>query len=77
MALWKPRGYLPVMVKSLMPNQGVSGWRFTLEEVSNGHWRAEGRHDDGRSVSREGSEEMALLAECVEDARGPSERRHA
>jgi hypothetical protein len=45
------------------------GWRFSLREISNGAWEAEGRHMDGRFVSRNGNDEAALLRECIEDAR--------
>jgi hypothetical protein len=62
--------------KSLMPDQGLRGWRFTVEELSPLHWLVEGLCEDGRSVSREGGpDEMALLAQCVEDARNLPGRR--
>ena len=65
------------MAATEIPDQGLPGWRFTLEEVSMGAYRVEGHHADGRSVSRYGSDEKALLAECVQDAKGLAERRHA
>jgi hypothetical protein len=47
----------------------VPGWRFRIEEFSPGGYRVDGLHFDGRSVSRQGSDPDAVLAECVEDAR--------
>jgi len=77
MAPSQERSYLRGMAKVTAPDQGLPGWRFTIEEMSYGHWRAEGLHQDGRSVARDGSDELALLAECVADARKLPERRHA
>jgi hypothetical protein len=55
----------------------LPGWRFSLREMSYGAWEAEGRHVDGRSVSRTGSDEAVLLRECIEDARMlPKDRHH-
>jgi len=46
------------------------------QEISNGHWRVECVHYDGRSVSREGADLDALQRECVADAlRLPEKRR--
>jgi len=58
-------------------DQGLPGWQFTLEETSPGAWLASGRHADGRSVSPQGSDEAALLRECVQDARALPEKHHA
>ena len=55
----------------------VPGWRFFHEEVSTNRWRVTGLHDDGRSVSREGSDEKVVLAACIEDARGQPEHPEA
>jgi hypothetical protein len=53
----------------------LPGWRFSLREISNGCWQAEGRHTDGRSVSRVGSDESELMKECMRDARHLPEKR--
>ena len=53
----------------------LPGWRFTLTETSNGVYRAEGFHDDGRSVSRMGHDLPALIRETVEDAQSLPEKR--
>jgi hypothetical protein len=55
----------------------LPGWRFSLTETSANVYRAEGRHTDGRSVSRMGSEAelAALIRDTVEDARNLPERR--
>jgi hypothetical protein len=65
------------MAGTVIRKAALPGWTFNLEEVSNGFWRAEGRHDDGRSVSRMGSDEFELLRECMEDARLLPEKRRA
>jgi hypothetical protein len=65
------------MAISQQGDQGLPGWNFTLEEVSYGAWRAEGRHNDGRSVSRMGSDELALLRECAVEARMMPEKHRA
>ena len=64
-------------VLSQQGDQGVPGWNFTLEEMSYGAWHAVGRHFDGRSVSRMGSDEMALLQECVREALALTGKRDA
>ena len=51
------------------------GWQFTATEVSAGVLRVDGVHEDGRSVSRVGTDHSAVLQECVEDAIGLPERR--
>ena len=53
----------------------LASWHFTMEEISYGRWRVEGRHPDGRSVGRIGSERA--LGECADDARSLPEKRHA
>jgi hypothetical protein len=53
----------------------IPGWRFTLTETSFGAYRAEGLHDDGRSVTRMGHDLPTLIRETAEDARNLSERR--
>jgi|HubBroStandDraft_4_1064222.scaffolds.fasta_scaffold4210032_1 hypothetical protein len=55
----------------------LPGWRFFIEERSYGHYVIEGRHDDGRSVGREGSDCSALLVETLADAKNLPERRRA
>jgi hypothetical protein len=62
------------MVGNKIRDEALPGWTFSLEEVSNGYWRAQGRHDDGRSVGRMGSDEIKLLSECMEDPRLLPER---
>jgi hypothetical protein len=54
----------------------LPGWRFSLTETSFNVYRAEGFHDDGRSVSRMGTDaELAdLIRDTVEDARNLPER---
>jgi len=47
----------------------VAGWYFKCDEVSVGHYVAEGVDGWGRRVSRSGSEPEQLLKECAEDAR--------
>jgi len=77
MALCKAQGYHRGMVKVAKSVEGAAGWHFTIEEVSYGHWVAEGHHEDGRSVSRHGGPDVeAVLGKCVEDAKGLPERRH-
>lgn len=44
------------------------GWYFRIEEVSNGVLRVAGRDAYGRAVSRQGSDEVALLRQAVADA---------
>jgi hypothetical protein len=58
------------MARTDMGDQGLPGWRFSIKEVSSGHWRVEGRHEDGRSVSCDDADERAALRACAEDARG-------
>jgi len=53
----------------------LPGWHFSLSEVSNGVWRADGQHTDGRSVSRMGTDETQVLKDCMEDARQLPARR--
>jgi len=57
----------------------LPGWLFGLTEISAGVYRAEGRHTDGRSVSRMGSEAelAALIRDTVEDAGNLPTRRHS
>jgi len=55
----------------------LPGWHFNLTEVSFCVYRAEGRHDDGRSVSRVGHELPQLIRETGEDARNLPEKRLA
>ncbi|MGJ4883013.1 hypothetical protein [Bradyrhizobium sp. HKCCYLRH1065] len=47
----------------------LPGWRFTLTETSFGVYRAEGFHDDGRSVSRLGHDLPMLIRETAHDAK--------
>ena len=53
----------------------LPGWRFSLMEVSMCVYQAEGRHVDGRSVSRMGHDSPTLIREKIEDARSLPERR--
>jgi len=53
----------------------MPGWRFALTETSFGVYRAEGFHDDGRSVSRMGHDLPALILETAEEARNLPARR--
>jgi hypothetical protein len=53
----------------------LPGRHFSLTEVSFGVCRAEGRHDDGRSVSRVGPDLPQLIRETGEDARNLPEKR--
>jgi hypothetical protein len=55
----------------------LPGWAFQLEEMSAGCYRADGLHDDGRSVSRMGTDEAQLLKDCADDARHLPPRRSA
>ena len=41
------------------------GWRFRITEFSPGGYRVDGLHSDGRSVSRQGSDPEAVLAETA------------
>lgn len=47
----------------------VPGWYFRLKEVSAGVYTAEGADLWGRSVSKSGTDEQALLTDCAEMAR--------
>jgi hypothetical protein len=47
----------------------LDGWYFRLEETSNNYWRAEATDLWGRKVACGGSDEDALLRECVAMAR--------
>ncbi|MDF0583536.1 hypothetical protein [Bradyrhizobium yuanmingense] len=53
----------------------LPGWHFTLIETSSGVYRAEGFHDDGRSVSRFGHDLPVLIKETAEDARNLPRRK--
>jgi len=53
----------------------LPGWRFTLTETSFGVYRAEGFHEDGRTVSRMGHDLPLLIKETAEDARNLPGRR--
>ena len=55
----------------------IPGWRFTLTETSFCVYRADGFHDDGRSVSRMGTDaELGdLIRDTVEDALSLPEKR--
>lgn len=47
----------------------LPGWTFIAEEISNGIWKIEAQHMDGRSVSRLGYDYDVGLEKCKEDAR--------
>jgi hypothetical protein len=53
----------------------IPGWRFTLTETSFGVYRAEGFHDDGRSVSHFGQDLQSLIKETADDARTLPDKR--
>ena len=55
----------------------IPGWHFTLTETSFGVYRADGLHDDGRSVSRAGHDLPALIEDTARDARNLPARRKA
>jgi hypothetical protein len=55
----------------------LPGWEFKLEEIAWNWYRADGTHDDGRSVSRMGGDPDTLLKECADDARHLPQRRKA
>jgi hypothetical protein len=55
----------------------LPGWTFSVEEVSMGVYRVDGKHDDGRSVSRVGTEAYDLWDEVIEDAKGLPLRRNS
>jgi len=55
----------------------VPGWRFAVDEVSMGVYKATGVHDDGRSVERTNSDLAALYRDIADDARNLAERRNA
>jgi hypothetical protein len=55
----------------------VPGWRFAVNEVSTGVYKATGVHDDGRSVERTNSDLNALYRDIADDARRLPERRRA
>jgi hypothetical protein len=57
------------------PFPELPGWRFTLTEISFGVFRAEGFHDDGRTVSRMGHDVPLLIKEAAKDARNLPKRR--
>jgi len=46
----------------------LPGWRFGLTEVSQGAYRADGTHLDGRTVSRFGSDLPSLIEEVGKGA---------
>jgi hypothetical protein len=54
----------------------LDGWWFYLEEVSNGVFRVDGKHTDGRTVSRTGPQHV-VLKRSIEDARDLSEEKCA
>ena len=47
----------------------LPGWRFDVDEVSYGVYRAFGRNPDGRSVEKSGTEPKRLIKDCREAAR--------
>jgi hypothetical protein len=48
--------------------QLLSGWSFTVEEVSAGVYRVRGVAQSGRSVETTGTDPNALLVRCQRDA---------
>lgn len=59
------------------PDPAYPDWTFSIEEVSVGVYEVTARHKDGRSVSRKGFDEDALLAECKFGTRALLEPKHA
>jgi hypothetical protein len=55
----------------------LPGWSFQTAEISAGAYRVEGRHIDGRSVSRTGIDPCTLLKECKAEASSLPEKRDA
>jgi len=49
-------------------DKSAPDWRFRITETSNNAYLVEGRDRNGRSVSRQGNDDEALLKECVKDA---------
>ena len=47
----------------------LAGWAFEVEEVSAGVYRVDGQDEAGRSVSRTGTDQWAVLDACERDAR--------
>jgi len=47
----------------------VPGWIFTVQEVSNGVHRIDGRDSAGHLVSRVGSNFNTTVGKCIEDAK--------
>ncbi len=45
------------------------GWYFSIRETSANVWLVEGSDAFGRQVSRQGTDEEGLLAQCEADAR--------
>ena len=52
----------------------LDGWFFRVRETSNNAWLVEGSDTWGRKVARDGDDPVALLTECVIDARSVSEK---
>jgi hypothetical protein len=52
----------------------LDGWRFYLKEVSEGVFRVDGKHTDGRTLTRTGPQ-YEVLKRSVEDARNLPEKR--
>jgi hypothetical protein len=53
----------------MIEHKDAPGWQFSLKEVSAGVWRIDGQDASGRSVSRTGTDDAALLRQGIEDAR--------
>ena len=53
----------------------LAGWYFRLTETTNNVWLAEGSDVRGRTVSCQGHDQDALLAECVERAKRIADSR--
>ena len=57
-------------MRSAYPIEGrLEGWFFRVRETSNNAWLVEGSDAWGRTVSRDGHDPDALLAQCIDDAR--------
>jgi hypothetical protein len=65
------------MTKTPIRDESLPGWTFWAEENSNGVYEIRGRHTDGRSVSRIGTDFDALVVECKVDARDLLGKRDA
>ena len=57
------------MLKEYPIESSVAGWFFSYREVSSNVWVVEGSDLWGRTITRTGTDEKALISECEADAR--------